>query len=171
MPPLGKRRNSRYTAALMSIWHSEVALEDLHKFHHDTLVQHLDIRFTEIGPDFIRGTMPVDYRTVQVMGILHGGASVALAETLGSLAASLCLDLDTKSCVGQEINANHLRPVPLGSSVTGTARPIHLGKRSQVWQIEIRDERERLVCISRLTMAVLDRPTAPIAARWERGNS
>jgi 1,4-dihydroxy-2-naphthoyl-CoA hydrolase len=141
----------------MSIWHTTISLEELQRTRRNTLVEHLGIQVIEIGPDFLRGTMPVDHRTVQPMGHLHGGASVALAETLGSIAASLCVDGQTRACVGQEINANHLRPVPPGVRVTGTARPIHLGTRSQVWQIEIRDEAERLTCISRLTMAVIER--------------
>jgi 1,4-dihydroxy-2-naphthoyl-CoA hydrolase len=141
----------------MSIWRTPVSLDELQKLRRNSMVEHLDIQMTEIGPDFLRGTMPVDHRTVQPYGILHGGASVALAETLGSMAANLCVDAKTRACVGQEINANHLRQVTSGR-ITGTARPFHLGTRSQVWQIEIRDERERLVCISRLTMAVIDRP-------------
>lgn len=146
----------------MSIWQTKPTLEDLQRVRGGTLVEHLDIRFTELGPDYLRATMPVDHRTVQTMAILHGGASVALAETVGSVAANLCVDPKTQACVGQEINANHLRPVTSGL-VTGTARPVHLGSRSQVWQIEIRDERERLVCISRLTMAIIDRPAASVA--------
>ena len=152
----------------MSLWRTTVSLDELQKLRHDTMIEYLDIQLTEIGPDFLRGTMPVDHRTVQTMGILHGGASVVLAETLGSLAANLCVDPKTQACVGQEINANHLRPVVSGR-VTGTARPIHLGTRSQVWQIEIRDERDRLVCISRLTMAVIDRPAEAIAGSWGKG--
>jgi uncharacterized protein (TIGR00369 family) len=101
--------------------------------------------------------MPVSSHTHQPMGVLHGGASVALAETVGSLAASLCVDPDRHICLGQEINANHIRPVSSGI-VTATARPYHLGNRSQVWHIEIRDERDKLVCVARLTMAVVDRP-------------
>ena len=120
------------------------------------MVEQLGIRFIEVGPDFLRATMPVDHRTQQAMGILHGGASVALAETLGSIGANMCLDLEKKVCVGQEINANHVRPASSGL-VTGTARPLHIGQRTQVWQIEIRDARERLVCISRITLAVIDR--------------
>jgi 1,4-dihydroxy-2-naphthoyl-CoA hydrolase len=112
------------------------------------------MRFTEIGPDYLRATMPVDARTHQPTGVLHGGASVALAETVGSTAANLCVDRQQELCLGQEINANHLRPIATGL-VTATARPLHRGSRSQVWQIEIRDERERLVCVSRLTMAVV----------------
>jgi 1,4-dihydroxy-2-naphthoyl-CoA hydrolase len=118
--------------------------------------EQLGIRFIEVGPDFLRATMPVDHRTQQAMGILHGGASVALAETLGSIGANMCLDLEEKVCVGQEINANHVRPASSGL-VTGTARPLHIGQRTQVWQIEICDARERLVCISRITLAVIDR--------------
>ena len=115
------------------------------------------MRFTEIGPDYLRATMPVDHRTVQTMGILHGGASVALAETIGSVAANLCVDSEKYVCVGQEINANHLRPAATGW-VIGLARPIHLGRRSQVWGIELRDEAGRMTCVSRLTIAVLERP-------------
>ena len=122
----------------------------------NTLAEHLGIRVTEIGPDYVRATMPVNSHTHQPQGILHGGASVALAETVGSLAANLCVDLTRYVCVGQEINANHLRPVSSGL-VTGTARPFHVGGRSHVWGIEIRDENDKLVCISRITMAVVER--------------
>ena len=122
----------------------------------NTLAAHLGIRVTEIGPDYLRATMPVNSHTHQPMGILHGGASVALAETVGSLAANLCVDVQASVCVGQEINANHLRPVASGQ-VTATARPFHIGARSQVWGIEIRDENDKLVCVSRITMAVVER--------------
>ena len=140
----------------MSIWFQPVTPADLAGLHRGTLVEHLGIRITEVGEDYLAGTMPVDARTQQPLGILHGGASVTLAETLGSVAGTLCVDSRKLACVGQEINANHLRPVTSGV-VTGTARPIHIGKRSQVWQIEIRDERARLICISRLTLAVVER--------------
>ena len=110
---------------------------------------------TEWGEDFLRGTMPVEPRTRQPMGYLHGGASMVLAETLGSVAANACVDMARFRCMGQEINANHLRPVADGL-VFGTARPHHLGARSQVWGIEIRDADEKLVCISRLTIAVIE---------------
>jgi 1,4-dihydroxy-2-naphthoyl-CoA hydrolase len=119
-------------------------------------VRHLGIRFTEVGPDYLRASMPVDERTVQIHGVLHGGASVALAETIGSFAANLCLDQSRCTAVGQEINANHLRPVSSGL-VIATAKPFHIGSRSHVWHIEIHDERQRLICVSRLTMAVIDR--------------
>ena len=122
----------------------------------NTLAEHLGIRVTEIGPDYLCATMPVNSHTHQPMGILHGGASVALAETVGSLAANLCVDVQKSTCVGQEINANHVRPVASGL-VTATARPFHIGARSQVWGIEIRDENDKLVCVSRITMAVVER--------------
>jgi 1,4-dihydroxy-2-naphthoyl-CoA hydrolase len=138
----------------MSIWRNATNLEQLQGGTKNTLIEVLGIRFTEIGADYLRASMPVDARTHQPTGVLHGGASVALAETLGSTAANLCVDPQRELCLGQEINANHLRPVASGL-VTATARPLHRGSRSQVWQIEIRDERERLVCVSRLTMAVV----------------
>lgn len=116
----------------------------------------LDMRFEGVGDDFLALSMPVDARTHQPMGVLHGGASVALAETAGSVAANFCLPPE-KVAMGQEINANHLRPVTTGR-VVATARPFHLGAKSQVWGIEIRDARGALVCVSRLTMAVIDRP-------------
>ncbi len=139
----------------MPIWHRDYQLADLK--YGPSLASHLGIEFTEIGPDFVSARMPVDDRTRQIFGILHGGASVALAETLGSIGAGLVIDPSTSMCVGQEINANHIRAVKEGF-VIGTARPIHLGKRSHVWEIRINDERDKLVCISRLTVAVLDRP-------------
>ena len=140
----------------MSIWFGSPTIDDANRHMRPVLGGHLGIQFTEFGADYLRGTMPVEARTHQPMGILHGGASVVLAETLGSVAANYVVDPSKSYCVGQEINANHLRPVRLGL-VTGTARPIHLGSRSQVWGIEIRDPQERLVCISRLTIAVVDR--------------
>ncbi|MEJ1966283.1 MAG: hotdog fold thioesterase [Gammaproteobacteria bacterium] len=144
----------------MRIWFSDVKLEHIIHRGASTLVDHLEIRFTEVGPDYLRATMPVDHRTRQIMGVLHGGASAALAETVGSFAANMCVDASRFMCVGQEINANHLRPVP-GGLVTATARPFHIGTRSQVWHIEIHDDRQRLVCVSRLTMAVVERRAVP----------
>ncbi len=141
----------------MSIWRTSLSVEQLQEYSRNTLVEHIGIRVAEVGPDYVRATMPVNPQTHQPMGVLHGGASVALAETVGSLAASLCVDPQKHVCLGQEINANHIRPVSSGI-VTATARPYHLGNRSQVWHIEIRDEQDRLVCVSRLTMAVVDRP-------------
>ena len=118
----------------------------------------LGIRFTAIGENFLEAEMPVDRRTHQPRGILHGGASVALAETLGSVGAALTVDPAKFRCVGLEINANHIRSVSEGV-VTGRAEPIHIGRTTQVWEIRIRDKEDKLVCVSRLTMAVL--PVAP----------
>jgi len=140
----------------MTIWRSLRTLEDLNSGTVGTMVEHLGIRFTEISDDFIRGTMPVDGRTRQPYGLLHGGASVALAETLGSTGATMCVDATQYQCVGQEINANHVRPAHTGL-VTGTARPMHLGGRTHVWTIDIVNEAGKLVCTSRLTMAVIRR--------------
>jgi len=140
----------------MSIWFTSPTIEDANRHMQPVLGGHLGILFTEFGADYLRGTMPVEPRTHQPMGILHGGASVVLAETLGSVAANYAVDPARFYCVGQEINANHIRPVRSGL-VTGTARAIHLGSRSQVWGIEIRDAQDRLACISRLTIAVIDR--------------
>lgn len=138
------------------IWNGEPEVGGLNSMLRSGLVDHLGIEFTGIGDDWIAARMPVDERTHQPAGILHGGASVALAETLGSTAANLVVDRDAKLCVGLEINANHVRVVRDGS-VTGTARPLHVGKTTQVWEIRIEDERGDLVCVSRLTMAVLER--------------
>jgi 1,4-dihydroxy-2-naphthoyl-CoA hydrolase len=145
----------------MAIWFAEnPKIDDANASQAGLLAPHLGIRFTEFGDDFLRATMPVEPHTRQPMGYLHGGASLVLAETVGSVAANFVVDRSKHRCMGQEINANHLRPVAEGL-VTGTARPYHIGTRSQVWSIEIRDPRERLVCISRLTMAVIDwRPQA-----------
>jgi len=139
----------------MSIWRSLLSLDELNA-HSGTLNSTLGIVFTEIGADFVRGTMPVDERTRQPYGLLHGGASVALAETLGSMGAAMSVDMREYQVVGQEINANHIRAARRGL-VTGTARPVHLGGRTHVWSIEIVNTEQKLVCISRLTMAVIKR--------------
>lgn len=139
----------------MSIWFKPHSPDDV-RFFGASMASHLGIEFTEIGDDYVRARMPVDDRTRQPFGILHGGASVALAETLGSTGAGLVIDLTKYRGVGQEINANHVRAVKEGF-VIGTARPLHLGRRSHVWEIRIVDEQERLVCISRITMAIIDR--------------
>ncbi|HEX5648429.1 MAG TPA: hotdog fold thioesterase [Steroidobacteraceae bacterium] len=143
----------------MSIWFRPITLEDARRTFGDggDLAHHLGIELTAIGTDFLSGSMPVDERTRQPFGLLHGGASVALAETLGSMAANFCVDTTKVYCVGQEINANHVRSARSGH-VTGTARPIHLGSRSQVWDIRIEDEGGRLTCVSRLTMSVIEAP-------------
>jgi 1,4-dihydroxy-2-naphthoyl-CoA hydrolase len=141
----------------MSIWRTAPDPKALTERAGGSMLGFLGIVFTEAGADFLRATLPVDERTVQPFGLLHGGASVALAESLGSVASMCCIDTERYMCVGQEINANHLRGVPTGSTVTATARPFHLGARSHVWHIEIRDAQQRLVCVSRLTMAVVER--------------
>jgi 1,4-dihydroxy-2-naphthoyl-CoA hydrolase len=143
----------------MILWKTRVTVEQLRDKSKDTLMEHLGIEYLEIGDDYLKARMPVDQRTRQTAGILHGGASVALAETLGSVAASLCVDREKKTIVGLDINANHLRPVTDGW-VTGVTRPIHVGATTQVWEIRIYNDREKLVCISRLTVAVIDKRTA-----------
>lgn len=145
----------------MSVWHDEMTVEQLNRLQLGSMAQHVGIVFTEIGPDFLRGTMPVDDRTCMPFQTIHGGASVVLAETLGSVAANAAVDRRRQSCVGQEINANHVRTARKGTLVTGTARALHLGGRSQIWGIDIVDTAGQLVCIARLTMAVLDRPPPP----------
>lgn len=142
-------------APARSLFRRTASLAELNALSEGTAMAPLGIVFTEIGPDFVRGTMPVDARTRQPYGLLHGGASVLLAETLGSSAGNLCLD-DGQLCVGIEINANHLQAVRAGT-VTGTARPLHVGRRTQVWEIRIEDEAGRLACIARLTLAVIAR--------------
>lgn len=147
----------------MSIWFKPFTLDEIQQYSRGTINEHLDIQFVEIGPDYIRATMPVDHRTVQPFGLLHGGASVVLAESLGSAAAQHCVDLSRFYCVGVEINANHVRSVRSGR-VTGTARPIHRGGRLQVWDIRVEDDQGRLACISRLTVSVLEGAAMPVAA-------
>jgi 1,4-dihydroxy-2-naphthoyl-CoA hydrolase len=138
----------------MPIWKQDPDLTRLNGWSANTLMEALGIRMTAIGDDWLQGTMPVDRRTHQPYGLLHGGASVALAETLGSSAAMLTLDPSKERAVGLDINANHVRGV-LSGTVTGTARPLHIGRSTQVWEIRIEDEAGKLVCISRLTMAVV----------------
>jgi 1,4-dihydroxy-2-naphthoyl-CoA hydrolase len=140
----------------MAIWKREFTLQDLDRLHADTAVAHLGIEFIGCGDDWLSARMPVDSRTVQPFRILHGGASVLLAETVGSSAANLCVDREREYCVGLDINANHMRSAASGW-VTGIARPLHLGRTTQVWQIGISDEAGRLICMSRLTMSVLQR--------------
>lgn len=143
----------------MAIWFYEnIKLEDFLHLGKNTLGEQLGMEFTEIGEDYIKGTMPVDHRTKQPYGLLHGGASVALAETLGSIGSALVVDQSKFNCVGLEINANHLRSVRDGF-VTGIAKPIHIGASTHVWDIRITDQRDKLVCISRLTVAVIKKPS------------
>ncbi|MGB3393481.1 MAG: hotdog fold thioesterase [Stenotrophomonas sp.] len=136
------------------IFRTRVSLEELNRLSQGTLIEHLGIVFTAAGDDWLQATMPVDERTRQPYGLLHGGASVVLAETLGSSAGNLCVDTATQVCVGLEINANHLRAARSGS-VTGTARAVHVGRSTQVWDIRIENEAGKPVCVSRLTLAVV----------------
>ena len=140
----------------MSIWAHVPDLDQMAAASKNTAVESLGIEYLEIGDDYVKGRMPVDHRTHQPFGILHGGSSVLLAETLGSMAANCCIREKGKVAVGLDINANHIRSVSHGW-VYGTARPIHLGSTTQVWEIRIETEDGKTVCISRLTMAVVDR--------------
>ena len=140
----------------MSIWFKEFSIEQLNRQAHGCMVGHVGIEITEIGEDCLRGRMPVDHRTRQPFGLLHGGASVVLAETLASIGCQLTIDWEHYRAVGLEINANHIRGVKEGF-VTGTSRAVHLGRRTQVWETRVADEHDKLVCISRITMAVLAR--------------
>jgi 1,4-dihydroxy-2-naphthoyl-CoA hydrolase len=133
-----------------------ITIQLLNQYSPNTLSAHLGIEFIEVGDDFISAKMPVDHRTHQPLGLLHGGASVALAETLGSVAAFCCVDQQLQYCVGLEINANHIKGVRSGF-VIGTTRPVHVGKRTHVWDIRIVNEAQELVCTSRITMAVIDK--------------
>jgi 1,4-dihydroxy-2-naphthoyl-CoA hydrolase len=146
----------------MRIWKQDIDLASLNSWSTNTLMEAIGIQITAMGDDWLQGTMPVDRRTHQPYGLLHGGASVALAETLGSTAAMLTLDSVKERAVGLDINANHMRGV-LSGTVTGTARPLHLGRSTQVWEIRIEDENGKLVCISRLTMAVV--PATAVGSR------
>jgi 1,4-dihydroxy-2-naphthoyl-CoA hydrolase len=144
----------------MALWKTTPILEQLNAAGRNTMIETLGIELTDIGDDYVRGTMPVDARTHQPYGLLHGGASVALAETLGSMAAMLCIDASREVTVGLDINANHLRAVRSGI-VTGTARPLHVGRSTQVWEVRIEDASGKLVCIARLTMAVVPKQALP----------
>jgi len=137
----------------MAIWKRETDLDALNAIGENSLVAHIGIRFTAIGDDYLEAVMPVDARTHQPFGLLHGGASVVLAESMGSIAGYLCTE-EGKTVVGIEVNASHHRSVSSGE-VRGICRPLHIGSRNQVWQIEIRNARGQLCCSSRLTVAVL----------------
>ncbi|MEE3003310.1 MAG: hotdog fold thioesterase [Pseudomonadota bacterium] len=138
------------------IWKMKISLRDVNERSKNTAAEHLGIKFTEFGNDFLTATMPIDNKSLQPLGLLHGGISVALAETVGSSAANYCVDQNKYYCVGLDINANHIRSVKSGY-VRAKASPIHLGKSTHVWQIEIKDMEENMICISRLTMAVISR--------------
>lgn len=138
------------------IFLSSPSLDQLNSTSLNTMISLLGIKFTKIGTDYIEATMPVDHRTKQPMGLLHGGANVVLAETLGSIASSLTIDTEKFACVGLEINANHLKSVREGK-VKGVVKPVHVGKSTQVWEIKIFNEGDQLCCISRITMAILEK--------------
>jgi 1,4-dihydroxy-2-naphthoyl-CoA hydrolase len=140
----------------MPIFNREVTPEQLNKFSDHTLVSHLGIEIIEVRDGFIRAKMPVDHRTHQPLGLLHGGASVVLAETLGSIAASCCLDSKINYAVGLEINANHIKSVKTGY-VFGETTPLHIGKRTHVWEIKVLNEQNDLICVSRITLAIIDK--------------
>ena len=141
----------------MAIWFKQdLSVADLAPLGKNTMGEHIGIEWTEVGADYIKARMPVDNRTRQPYGLLHGGASVALAETLGSVAAAMVVDHSVFYCVGLDINANHVRGAREGF-VTGITKPLHIGSSTHVWEIKIYDEREKLVCVSRLTVAVLKR--------------
>jgi 1,4-dihydroxy-2-naphthoyl-CoA hydrolase len=143
------------------IWKNQYTLEQINAWNKGTLGASIGLEMIEIGPDFLKATMPVDDRTVQPFGLLHGGASVALAETLGSVASTMCINTNTKQAVGLEINANHLKGVKHGGMVTGTVTPIRIGKSFHVWHIEIHDGQGKQVCVSRLTCAVIEKVLVP----------
>lgn len=138
------------------MFNKDFTLEGLNEFSKKSMVGHIGIEITEIGDDFIKAKMPVDHRTIQPMGLLHGGASVVLAETLGSIGSTMLTDINKQSCVGLEINANHIKSAKKGF-VYGTAKPIHIGKRTHVWEIKVSNDNNDLVCISRITIAIIDR--------------
>jgi 1,4-dihydroxy-2-naphthoyl-CoA hydrolase len=139
----------------MSIWFNKaITIEHIAPISKNTLGEHIGMQFSEIGEDYLKATMPVDHRTHQPYGLLHGGASAALAETLGSVSSALVIDQEKFICVGIEINANHVRSVRSGI-VEGTCTPVHIGAATHVWDIRIHDERNKLVCVSRLTVAIL----------------
>lgn len=139
------------------LWKGAVDLDAINATSRGTMSECLGMVVTECGDDWLRATMPVSERSIQPMRIQHGGANVAFAETLASIAANLSIDQQRYAALGQEINANHLRPAPLGSLITATARAFHIGRRSQVWGIEITNERGQLLCVARITVAIVER--------------
>lgn len=138
------------------MFNKQISIEKLNEMNQNTLISHIGIEIVEVGDDFIVAKMPVDGRTHQPFGLLHGGASVVLAESLGSLASTLTIDISKQAAVGLEINANHVRGVKSGW-VYGKAIPLHIGRTTQIWEIKITNEEDKLVCISRLTMAIIDK--------------
>ena len=143
---------------MSSIWHRIPNPSLIEKMSEGTIDQHLGIKITDIGDDYLTGTMPADSRTFQPYGIVHGGANVVLAESLGSMAGAHVVDTESFLCMGQEVSATHLRPVSSGL-VTGTARPIHLGKRSHVWEIRLKNDKGKISCIAKLILAIVPKKT------------
>ena len=143
---------------MSTIWHHIPNPSLMEKTSEGTIDQHLGIKITDVGDDYLTGTMPADHRTFQPYGIVHGGANVVLAETLGSMAGAHVIDTEHYLCMGQEVSATHLRPVSSGL-VTGTARPIHLGRRSQVWEIRLTNDQGKLSCIAKLILAIVPKKT------------
>ena len=141
----------------MAIWFESPSLESLNQRSKSTFAEYLGMCFVEIGEDYLKATMPVDHRTVQPLRILNGGASCALIETAASTAANACVDQAKEYCVGLDINANHIRPVVEGDSVTALVTPIHLGKKTQVWAVELSNEKLQKICVGRMTMIVIPR--------------
>ncbi len=137
------------------IWTQEIDLKTLNEANQGTLTDLLGIVFTEIGDDYLVATMPVTTQLLQPMGIMHGGASCTLAETIASIAANLCIDRTKKACVGLDININHIRPVYPGTILTAITKPLHLGRTTQVWEIKIQNE-NKLVAVSRMTASIID---------------
>lgn len=160
-PDQGETNRMTNETSPARLWRPNITLEHLIALLPNTLADHIGIELIELGPDYLKGKMPVDRRTCQPMRMLHGGASVVLAETIGSIAANAANHDPARHYVGQEINANHLRPVPEGEWVIGVARPVHIGRSSQVWNIEISNERNQLACVSRLTLAAVAAPQIP----------
>lgn len=150
MPPVVSPKTST------KIWHSDFHLDYVNSVAKNTCAEYLNIQFTEYGDDYLVATMPVNEKTVQPIRILHGGMSVLLAETVGSTASILCVDMGVKTAVGVSVNASHLRPAYEGSTVTAICKPIRLGRTMHVWDVKVRDEKDRLICICRLTMAVVN---------------
>lgn len=140
---------------MAAIWfNKEITIDDLHDLRKETMASYLDMQWVEIGENFLKLSMPVNEKTKQPYGLLHGGASCALAETVGSVASALVIDQEKFICVGLEINANHIRGARSGI-VTAIAAPLHIGKSTHVWDIKINDEVDKLICVSRLTVAIL----------------
>ena len=139
------------------LWFNKnIRVEDLAQLSKNTMAEHVGIEFTELGDSYLKGRMPVDHRTNQPYGLLHGGASCVLAETIGSIASALIIDQSKFICVGLEINANHIRGIKEGF-VTGIAKPLHVGATTHVWDIKITDDKEKLICVSRLTVAIIQK--------------